>query len=405
MKVAVIGGGAAGFFSAIHVKENHPNATVIIYEKTKKVLSKVKVSGGGRCNVTNGTKSISELYKAYPRGGKKIKKIFQEFGTKDTINWFESRNVPLYTQQDNRVFPKSDNSDSIINCLFKETKNRDISLKTGVCILKIKKEKKRLKLFFKDENLNPEIFEKVIVATGGSPKEEGLKWLKDLGHQIEKPVPSLFTFNNPKTPIIKLMGLVAENTQVSIQGTKLKAKGPLLITHWGFSGPAVLKTSSFGARILSEKNYLFNIQINWINETNYEKVIELIQQEIISHPKKILRNLKVFKIPERLWNFIVEKSKLTLEKKLHELGNKGINKLVDILCNDIYQIKGKTTFKEEFVTCGGISLKSIDLKTMESKEIKNLYFAGEIMDIDAITGGYNFQAAWSTGFVAGKLKE
>ena len=245
----------------------------------------------------------------------------------------------------------------------------------------------------------------MIVATGGSPKEEGLKWLKDLGHQIEKPVPSLFTFNNPKTPIIKLMGLVAENTQISIQGTKLKAKGPLLITHWGFSGPAVLKTSSFGARILSEKNYLFNIQINWINETNYEKVIELIQQEIISHPKKTLRNLKVFKIPERLWNFIVEKSKLTLEKKLHELGNKGINKLVDILCNDVYQIKGKTTFKEEFVTCGGISLNSINLNTMESKEIKNLYFAGEIMDIDAITGGYNFQAAWSTGFVAGKLKE
>ena len=404
MKVAVIGGGAAGFFSAIHVKENHPNASVTIFEKTKKVLSKVKVSGGGRCNVTNGTKSISELHKAYPRGGKKLKKIFQKFGTVDTINWFESRDVPLYTQEDNRVFPKSDNSESIINCLFKEIRKLNISLETGYCILQIKKLDGRLKIYFKEENKIPEVFEKVIIATGGSPKKEGLNWLENLGHQIKKPVPSLFTFNNPKTPIIKLMGLVAENTQVSIQGTKLKAKGPLLITHWGFSGPAVLKISSFGARILGDKNYLFNIQINWINETNYEKVTGLMHQFVKTHPKKTLRNLKAFKLPERLWNFIVEKSELTLEKKLHELGNKGIHKLVEALCNDIYQIKSKTTFKEEFVTCGGISLNSINLNTMESKEIKNLYFAGEIMDIDAITGGYNFQAAWSTGYIAGKLK-
>lgn len=404
MKVAVIGGGAAGFFSAINVKKNHPNASVTIFEKTKKVLSKVKVSGGGRCNVTNGTESISELHKAYPRGGKKLKKIFQEFGTVDTINWFESRNVPLYRQEDNRVFPKSDNSESIINCLFKEIRKLNISLETGYCILKIKNLNGLLKLYFKGKNKIPEVFEKVIIATGGSPKEEGLEWLKNLGHKIEKPVPSLFTFNNPKTPIIKLMGLVAENTQVSIQGTKLKSKGPLLITHWGFSGPVVLKTSSFGARILSNKNYLFNIQINWINETNFEKVTELIRQLVKTYPKKTLRNLKAFNLPERLWNFIVEKSELTLEKKLHELGNKGIHKLVEVLCNDIYQIKGKTTFKEEFVTCGGISLNSINLNTMESKEIKNLYFAGEIMDIDAITGGYNFQAAWSTGYIAGKLK-
>jgi predicted Rossmann fold flavoprotein len=404
MKVAVIGGGAAGFFSAIHVKENHPNASVTIFEKTKKVLSKVKVSGGGRCNVTNGTESINELHKAYPRGGKKLKKIFKEFGTVDTINWFESRNVPLYIQEDNRVFPKSDKSESIINCLFKEIRKLNISLETGYCILQIKKLDGRLKIYFKEENKIPEVFEKVIIATGGSPKKEGLNWLENLGHQIKKPVPSLFTFNNPKTPIIKLMGLVAENTQVSIQGTKLKAKGPLLITHWGFSGPAVLKISSFGARILDDKNYLFNIQINWINETNYEKVTGLMHQFVKTHPKKTLRNLKAFKLPERLWNFIVEKSELTLEKKLHELSNKEINKLVEVICNDVYQINGKTTFKEEFVTCGGISLNSINLNTMESKEIKNLYFAGEIMDIDAITGGYNFQAAWSTGYIAGKLK-
>ena len=403
MNIAIIGGGAAGFFSAINAKENYPDANVVIFEKSQKTLSKVKISGGGRCNVTNGTSSINELHKAYPRGGKKLKKIFTEFGTLDTINWFESRGVPLYTQDDSRVFPKSNNSQSIIDCLFNEINRLGISLKLGVGILEIKKEENQLKLFFKDEGIEPQLFDKVIVATGGSPRKEGLIWLEKLGHNIEPPVPSLFTFNMPNETITKLMGLVAEPTLVSIQGTKLKSTGPLLVTHWGMSGPAILKLSAFGARILKEKNYDFNIQVNWINEPNNNKIVEEINKIITSHPKKLISNIKPYNLPERLWNYIIEKSELPNNKIWGELGNKGTNKLVSLLSNDIYRIKGKTTFKEEFVTCGGISLDSVSLKSMESKACKNLYFSGEVLDIDAITGGYNFQAAWTTGFIAGKL--
>ena len=403
MNIAIIGGGAAGFFSAINAKENYPDANVVIFEKSQKTLSKVKISGGGRCNVTNGTSSINELHKAYPRGGKKLKKIFTEFGTLDTINWFESRGVPLYTQDDSRVFPKSNNSQSIIDCLFNEINRLGISLKLGVGILEIKKEENQLKLFFKDEGIEPQLFDKVIVATGGSPRKEGLIWLEKLGHNIEPPVPSLFTFNMPNETITKLMGLVAEPTLVSIQGTKLKSNGPLLVTHWGMSGPAILKLSAFGARILKEKNYDFNIQVNWINEPNNNKIVEEINEIITSHPKKLISNIKPYNLPERLWNYIIEKSELPSNKIWGELGNKGTNKLVSLLSNDIYRVKGKTTFKEEFVTCGGISLDSVSLKSMESKVCKNLYFSGEVLDIDAITGGYNFQAAWTTGFIAGKL--
>ena len=403
MNVAVIGGGAAGFFTAINIKDNYPFAKVSIFEKTKKVLTKVKVSGGGRCNVTNGSSSISELHKAYPRGGKKFKKILEVFNTSDTIDWFEKRNVPLYIQDDNRVFPKSNNSQTIIDCLLNEVENLNIKVYFSYRVQKIEIVKTQLQLIFENE-ISSKNFDKVIVATGGTPKIEGFQWLKDLGHKIESPVPSLFTFNNPKNELGNLMGLVAENTCVSIQGTKLKASGPLLITHWGFSGPAVLKTSSFGARILKEKNYLFNVQINWINENNDEIIAEQIMEIIKLHKNKKISNIKPFNFPERLWNYLIQKANFPLEKKWGELGKKGIYKLTSLLSNDIYQIKGKTTFKEEFVTCGGVSLEDINLKTMESKKCQNLYFAGEIVDIDAITGGYNFQAAWSTGFIAGKLK-
>lgn len=403
MNIAIIGGGAAGYFSAINAKENYPKANVIIYEKSKKVLSKVKVSGGGRCNVTNGCSSINELYKAYPRGGKKLKPIFQEFNTTDTINWFESRNVPLYTQQDQRVFPKSNDSQSIINCLFKQVQLLSIQVELDTCIEKIKKEDEILKLYFKGSDKKTRKYHKVIIASGGSAKLVGLKWLEELGHKIEPPVPSLFTFNMPNESITKLMGLVAENTSVSIQGTKLNSNGPLLITHWGMSGPAILKLSAFGARILNEKKYDFKVQVNWINEKNGDKITNYLKEIIQSSPKKLISNIKPYNIPERLWYFLIEKSQLSIDKKWGEIGKKGINKLVALLSNDIYQIKGKTTFKEEFVTCGGICLEDVNLKTMESKVFKNLYFAGEVLDIDAITGGYNFQAAWSTAYIAGKL--
>ncbi len=402
MKIAIIGGGAAGFFAAIHAKENFPKATVIIFEKTTKVLSKVKISGGGRCNVTNGETSIKALALAYPRGGKKLKKAFTKFNTKHTYEWFESKNVPLVIQTDNCVFPKSQNAQSIIDCFLNEANRLNIKIVLQKGVKAIHKEANKLKLtFIDDENL---LFDKIIVATGGSPKQKGLLWLEKLNHQIEIPVPSLFTFNMPNEPITALMGIVVEKTIVSIQGTKLKSDGPLLITHWGMSGPAILKLSAFGARILSEKQYEFKVQVNWVNETNNNKVMETLQDIVAENLKKQLSSIKPYQLSTRLWLYLLERIGLPKNRKWQEIGKKGLNKLVNILTNDLYAVSGKTTFKEEFVTCGGVSLESIDFNTMQSKTVKNLYFAGEILDIDGITGGYNFQAAWTTAFIAAKLK-
>lgn len=403
MKVAVIGGGAAGFFSAIAVKENHPTASVTIFEKAKKVLSKVKISGGGRCNVTNGSTSIKELSAAYPRGGKALKKAFKTFHTKHTMEWFERRKVRLMIQEDNCVFPVSQDSQTIIDCFMREVQHKHIQIALGQGIKAIHQQEGSLELEFLKSDFPNATFDKVIVATGGCPNRKGLTWLEQLGHQIEDPVPSLFTFNMPQEPITKLMGIVAENALVSVQGTGLRTDGPLLITHWGMSGPAILKSSAFGARLLSEKNYQFNAQINWVGVVNNAAVQQVLQDIIAAHPNKILANYRPYLLPERLWHFLVEKTGLSLQKKWNELGKKGTNKLVNILTNDVYAVSGKTTFKEEFVTCGGVSLESIDMKTMESKVCPNLYFCGEVMDIDGITGGYNFQAAWTTGFIAGKL--
>ncbi len=403
MKVAIIGGGAAGFFAAIAAKENHPDAEVVILEKSKKFLSKVKVSGGGRCNVTNACVSIPKLAEAYPRGGKKLKKAFRTFYTQDTIDWFEQRNVPLVTQEDNCIFPKSQDSQTVIDCFLKETKRLGVEIKLDQGVKSIQSIDDQLELQF-IKPVNPtQRFDKVIVATGGSPKRSGLEWLENLGHKIEDPVPSLFTFNMPEETVTKLMGIVVEKTLVSIQGTKLKANGPLLITHWGMSGPAILILSAFGARILYERDYTFDVQVNWVNVQNNELVLEELKEITQKHGNKILANYRPYLLPERLWLYLLEKCDLPTKKRWNELGKKGLNKLVNILTNDVYAVKGKTTFKEEFVTCGGISLESIDFKTMQSKVCKNLYFAGEVMDIDGITGGYNFQSAWTTGFIAGKL--
>lgn len=402
MKIAVIGGGAAGFFSAIAAKENHPNSEVTIFEKTQKVLSKVKVSGGGRCNVTNGTTSISELAKGYPRGEKQLKKAFSVFNTVHTRAWFESRGVELSTQEDNRVFPRSNDSQTIVDCLIREIKRLGIDIRLGVSIHSIESVDNQLEMSFQGET-KPNTFDKVIVAAGGSPNRKGFDWLEKLGHKIEEPVASLFTFNMPTETIKELMGVVAENAIVSIQGTKLRSQGPLLITHWGMSGPVILKLSAFGARILSGMNYDFKIQVNWAGEVNNELVTTQLDEIIKSNPNKLMQNVKPFALPERLWLFLLERSAIPSTKKWSELGKKGLNKLVNTLTNDEYKVSGKTTFKEEFVTCGGISLESVNFNTMESRVCKNLYFAGEILDVDGITGGYNFQAAWTTGFIAGKL--
>ncbi len=401
MNVAIIGGGAAGFFSAINVKENFPKAQVVIFEKSKKLLSKVKISGGGRCNVTNGCTSIKKLSEAYPRGGKKLKKAFSVFNTRHTIQWFESRGVPLVTQEDNCVFPKSQDSQSIIDCFLDAARKKSIKIITGQAVKAIQPVGAQLELRFSD--VAPLTFDKVIVATGGSPKRKGLEWLEKMGHKIEDPVPSLFTFNMPDESVRQLMGIVVENAQVSIQGTKLHSTGPLLITHWGMSGPAILKLSAFGAQLLSEMNYAFTVQVNWVDEKNFEKVRGELVKIVQTNPNKILANVRPYFLPERLWLFLLKKGDLPEKKKWNELGKKGVNKLVTLLTNDNYSVRGKTTFKEEFVTCGGISLESINFNTMESSVCKNLYFAGELLDIDGITGGYNFQAAWTTGFIAAKL--
>lgn len=403
MKIAIIGGGAAGFFAAIAAKENYPAATVVIFEKSKDILTKVKISGGGRCNVTNACLSIKELAAAYPRGGNALKKAFRTFSNKDTIQWFESRGVPLVIQDDNCVFPRSQNSQSIIDCFLEQTGRLNIKIEVETGIKAIRKVADKLQLTFIGAKKPGRTFDKVIVATGGSPKRDGLVWLEKLGHQIKEPVPSLFTFKMPDEPITELMGVVVEHTLVTIQGTRFKSAGPLLITHWGMSGPAILKLSSLGARLLSEQNYHFKIQVNWTNVCNQNDVVTKLQSLMETQPKKILANIRPYSLPERLWSYLLEKCSMPADKKWGELGKTGLNKLVNVLSNDVYTVRGRTQFRDEFVTCGGVSLESIDFNTMQSKVCDNLYFAGEVLDIDGITGGYNFQAAWTTAFIAAKL--
>ena len=405
MKVAIIGGGAAGFFSALAVKDNHPMADVVILEKSQKLLSKVKISGGGRCNVTNGTPSLANLAKSYPRGSKQLKKLFKIFDNRDCMDWFESRGVPLMIQEEDEcVFPVSQDSQSIIDCFMSEARQKQIAIKTGYGVKALIPKGNQVRLQFIKE-LPEESYDKVILATGGSPKRSGLAWLEELGLSIVDPVPSLFTFNMPKEAITKLMGIVVESALVKIPGTKLSATGPLLITHWGMSGPAILKLSAFGARILYDKDYDFQVQVNWVNIQNNNLVIEKLNEIISAHPKKQLSNFRPYALPERLWLYLIDKAELPKTKLWQDLGKSGIHKLTNLLCNDLYSVKGKTTFKEEFVTCGGVGLENINFKTMSSQAHPNLYFAGELLDIDGITGGYNFQAAWTTAFVAGRLSD
>jgi predicted Rossmann fold flavoprotein len=404
MNIAIIGGGAAGFFAAIRAKEEHPLSQVTIFEKSSKLLSKVRISGGGRCNVTNACTEVNELVKAYPRGGKKLKKAFHRFNTLDTIKWFEDRNVPLLTQEDGCVFPVSQNSQSIIDCFLEACNKLDIQIRTNAGIEQIKKVEDGLELTFAKNKYPISTYDNVIVVTGGSPKRSGLEWLEKLGHKIENPVPSLFTFNMPSEPITALMGIVVNDAIVTIQGKKLEATGPLLITHWGMSGPAILVLSAFGARILSDLNYDFKVQVNWANEKNHDNVLSALMDITQNHAQKRITNIRPYQLQDRLWKYLLEKYNISPERKWGELGSKSLHKIVHMLTNDVYEVNGKTTFKEEFVTCGGVSLESINLNTMESKSCNNLYFAGEVMDIDGITGGYNFQAAWTTAYIAGELK-
>jgi len=394
-RVAVIGGGAAGFFAALSTAHHHPSAQVTLFEKSNKLLAKVKVSGGGRCNVTNATFTPSALAKNYPRGGKQLKKAFSHFDGQDTVNWFERRGVHLHTEADNRMFPTTNDSQTIIDCLVKESATAGVDIRLQSPVHSIS--------FGDTWQINGEAFDKVIVATGGSPKATGLEWLQKLGHRIVAPVPSLFTFNMPGNDVVRCMGVVVPNARVRIQGTKFLQQGPVLVTHWGMSGPAILKLSAWGARELAECDYRFTAQINWIGEPNEQAVLDELQTSLASMGKKQINNACPFDIPRKFWEYLVTKSGCNGEIRWNELGKKERNRLLNTVLNDTYAVSGKTTFKEEFVTCGGIDLRDVDFNTMESRVTPGLFFAGEVLDVDGVTGGFNFQAAWTTGFIAGKL--
>jgi predicted Rossmann fold flavoprotein len=399
-RLAVIGGGAAGFFCAVNAARMRPGLDVIIIEKTQKLLSKVKVSGGGRCNVTHACYDIQEMSKKYPRGGNFARKTFHQFFTTDTIRWFEERGITLKTEEDGRMFPVTDSSQTIIDCLLREADAYGVKIMMGKEVKMIVNEHGQFNIQFTDGGSLDADF--VCVASGGYPKSSMFNWLKELGHTIEEPVPSLFTFNMPAHPIVKLMGVSVPQVKIKVAGTKLEQEGPVLITHWGLSGPAVLRLSAWGARQLATNNWQFDISINWLGNMNESFLREQFRQIRIDLASQKIKGKNPFGLPQRLWEFLLEQSGIDGEKRWADLPSPEQNRLIKSLCHYETGIKGKTTFKEEFVTAGGIRLQEVDANTMMSKKIPGIFFAGEILDVDGITGGFNFQHAWTSGFVAAK---
>ncbi|QBN18932.1 BaiN/RdsA family NAD(P)/FAD-dependent oxidoreductase [Flavobacterium nackdongense] len=391
--IIIVGGGAAGFFTAINIVEKNPNLKVAILERGNEVLSKVRISGGGRCNVTHACFEPNELVKFYPRGEKELRGPFHQFCSGDTVEWFSNHGVELKIEDDGRMFPVSNSSQTIIDCFIQATQKLGIAVLTGQSVQSIFKKDNFWKIETPNENY---ITEKLILATGSNPKI--WEMLQTFGHAIVNPVPSLFTFNI-KDPRIKELPGVSAQVSVKVKDTKLTSTGPLLITHWGMSGPAILKLSAWGARILFEKNYQFTIFVNWLNEIDTddaEKILKELKQE---HAKKAASKKSPFGLSDRLWESLVLASNISDDTKWADLSKIQLQNLANQLTNSSFQVNGKSTFKEEFVTAGGIDLKEINFKTMESKLHENLYFAGEIVNIDAVTGGFNFQNAWTSGFI------
>lgn len=401
MDIAIIGGGAAGFMAAIVARRTNPASKVTIFERAQKVLAKVEITGGGRCNVTNSFAAITDMKQAYPRGHKLMKRLMKTFSHEDTYRWFEQHGVPLVTQEDECVFPKVQDSHAIINCLVRQANELGVTICCQHRLVNIHRmEDGRLKLEF--ENGSHRVFHRTIITTGGSPNGRGLQYLTQLGHDIEPPVPSLFTFNIKDRAFCDLMGTVVEPVVTTIPGTKLRAKGPLLVTHWGVSGPAVLKLSSYAARLLAENDYKAPLAISWTGELTRQEVEENLLKLQTANPRKQVATLHPFGLASRLWLYILSKLDIDAVKPWAEIGRKTLNRMIETLVNDQYIIAGKGAFRDEFVTCGGVSLSSVNSKTLESKVCPNLFFAGEVLDIDAITGGFNLQAAWTTGVVAGQ---
>lgn len=382
MKTAVVGGGAAGFFLAVNLKEMMPDMQVTIFERSQHVLAKVEISGGGRCNCTNSFEEVTDLSQVYPRGHRLLKRLFNNFDYRDAYRWFEEHGVPLVTQDDQCVFPAAQDSHAIINCFLSLARRYQIEICRGSNVQSLED--------IKD-------YDYVVVTTGGSPKGVGLRWLEALGHEIEQPVPSLFTFSITDKRLQALMGVVTD-VEAMIPGTKLRANGPLLITHWGMSGPAVLKLSSHAARYLAEQNYQAPLAIRWLSLSD-EEIASLLYEQVVAQPKKQLTTYNPFGLQQRLWAYLVEKALDTrMQIRWAELNKKDVNRLVNVLLNDTYQMAGRAPFKDEFVTCGGVSLKAINPATLESRHVPHLFFAGEVLDIDGVTGGFNFQAAWTTAY-------
>lgn len=387
MRTAIIGGGAAGFFLAVNLKELMPEMGVTIFERSRRVLAKVKVSGGGRCNCTNSFESITDLSHVYPRGHRLLKRLFNVFDHRDAYQWFERHGVPLVIQEDQCVFPQSQDSQTVIDCFLREAQRHGVEVLTDRSV----------------DSLDALAdFNYICVTTGGSPRVQGLEWLRQAGHQIELPVPSLFTFNIGDPALRSLMGTVVPQASVQLASTKFRADGPLLVTHWGMSGPAILRLSSYAARHLHDHAYRASLLVNWISR-NEDTVRQELGIHAVRHAQKLLPTLPPLGLPQRLWSYLLGK---TLGGRAairwSELGKKETNRLVNILCNDSYQVDGRAAFKDEFVTCGGVSLASVNATTLESKVRPGLFFAGEVLDIDGVTGGFNFQAAWTTAYVVAK---
>jgi predicted Rossmann fold flavoprotein len=400
MKVAIIGGGAAGCFTAANIPYTE-GTEVAVFEKTGKALQKVKVSGGGRCNVTHNCFEVEVLLTRYPRGKQLLKKTLYQFGPQQVVDWFATRGVRLKAESDGRMFPITDDSQTIIDCIWQEMMRNKAAIYYHKGVNSITRAASgELELQFADNTSF--VADKVVMTTGGFPKAEQYKWIEALGHTIQPPVPSLFTFNIPGSPIIELMGVSVPDAVVKISGTKIVTQGPLLITHWGMSGPAVLKASAFAARELANKQYDFQAVINWLGEETDADVKETIAQLRREQGKQLVHSRSPFDLPRRLWEYQLQQSGIKEDTRWGELQATAQNKLVERLVRDAYHVKGKTTFKEEFVTCGGINLAEVNPQTMESRLVKGLYFAGEILDVDGITGGYNFQNAWSSAWVVAK---
>lgn len=395
--VIIIGGGAAGFFTAINAAENNPKLKIIILERGKEVLTKVKVSGGGRCNVTHAEFLPKELTQNYPRGEKELLGPFHTFMTGDTIDWFEKRGVELKIEEDGRMFPVSDSSQTIIDCFLSEAKRLGVEVLLNQSVKEIQKDGEYFKI-----NTTTDTFsaKKVVIATGSNPKIWQL--LEGLGHTIVPAVPSLFTFNIKDSRIIDLPGL-STDASVKILDAKrktiLESNGPLLITHWGMSGPAILKLSAWGARLLEPLKYHFNIEVNWLNSLSEEEVLDSLKEIKNIQGKQTIFKYAQFELPKRLWQSLVKASGIAETLTWADATRENLQNLANQLTAGIFEVRGKSTFKEEFVTAGGVDLKEVNFKTFESRKVDGLYFAGEVLNIDAITGGFNFQNAWTGGFL------